>query len=104
MTVQQATEAIGLIAGFGLALAPVIFMAVAMLRGMLPARRARRVVLPVAGTLIGWTMAALVLAITGAEVSTQTAALTLMAGFFGFGSAAGLNAQQRQSQGDEGRG
>ncbi len=94
----------GLVAGFGLVLSPVIFMAVAMLRGMLPARRARRVVLPVAGTLIGWTMAALVLAITGAEASTQTAALTLMAGFFGFGSAAGLNAQQRESGREDGRG
>ena len=97
MTAQQATEAIGLIVAMGLALAPLVFMAVAMLRGMIVSKRRRRVILPIAGTLIGWIMAGLVLAVVGVEPSTHAVAIMLLAGFFGFGSASGLNAQQRQS-------
>jgi hypothetical protein len=104
VTVQQATEAIGIVVGFGLALSPLVFAAVALLRGMIASKRQRRVVLPIAGTLIGWLMAALVLAVLEVAFSLKTTALVLLAGFWGFATAAGLNAQQRQSGREDERG
>lgn len=101
---DDVTKAVGIIVAFGLALSPLVFAAVALLRGMIASKRRRRVVLPIAGTLLGWLMAALVLAVLEVAFSLRTTALVLLAGFWGFATASGLNAQQQQSKRDEERG
>lgn len=96
--VDHVTSAVALVVGIGVGLSPFVFAAVTMLRGMLGAHRKRRVVLPLAGVLLGWTFASLVMVLLESGPSTKNGAIVLLAGFWAYVVAAGLNAQGKESR------
>ncbi len=102
--VESVTQAVALIVGVGVALSPFVFAAVSMLRGMLGRARLRRLVLPLAGILLGWIFSALVLVMLETAWTMQTWAIVALAGFWAFVVSAGLNAQAKESRREDGRG
>jgi hypothetical protein len=94
---DDVTKAVGVVVGIGVAVSPFVFAAVSALRGMIDASW-RRVALPVAGVLLGWIFAALVLIYLGAKADLPSLALVALAGFWAYAVSAGLNAQGKTSR------
>lgn len=96
--VEQITQQIAVVSGIGLAVSPLVYAAVTVVRGMIGAHKLRRIVLPLFGITVGWAFVALALAAIGSAVSWPTVALTVLAGFEAFAISAGLSAQGKDAR------
>lgn len=92
------TQAVGLVVAVGMVLSPFVFAAVSALRGMLGAHSPRRVILPIAGVVLGWLFAALVLVYLEYNLDRRSVGMTLLAGFWAYAVSAGLNAQGKTAR------
>lgn len=101
---DQAVAAVAVVVGVGLALASFVFAAVTITGGMIPRNRHRRIVLPLLGIVYGWLFVALVLVYLEVAWKPSTAALVVLAGFWGYVAASGLHSANKdaRSGGDRG--
>ena len=93
------TTAAAMIFGIGAGVAPLVFAAVSVIRGMLlGSDRRRRVIIPAVGIVLGWIFTGLILAIVAPEISIRNVAVVLLGGFWAYAVSAGLAGQARDAR------
>jgi hypothetical protein len=96
--IEQVTQQVAVVSGIGLAVSPLVYAAVTVMRGMVGAHKRRRIILPLGGICAGWAFVGLVLTAVGADVSGASASLALLGGFEAFAISAGLSAQGKDAR------